>query len=298
MQSDSLNSKLCIFGEVLFDHFPDGKSVLGGAPFNVAWHLQAFGLAPLFISQVGDDEQGRSIRQAMTQWQMDTSALNTDTQHATGRVDIKFINNEPEYDIVSPCAWDSISHRQVDAAQACDFLYHGSLALRHTHNRKLIENMKHCEAQSVLLDVNLRSPWWNREQVLHMVTQCDWLKLNIDEFNLLYPSDASLRVRMQSLIKQNGLQGVILTRGSAGAELMSANGDWHQVTPDHKVEIIDTVGAGDAFTAVIIAGLIRQWPIQQTLQRAQLFASMIVGQRGATVTERSFYQTFIQQWSL
>jgi len=297
MQSQTMISKLCIFGEVLFDHFPDGKSVLGGAPFNVAWHLQAFGLAPLFISQVGDDEQGRNIRQAMTQWQMDTSALNTDTRHATGRVDIQLVNNEPEYDIVSPCAWDYISHHHADTV-ACDFLYHGSLALRHAHNRKLLESIKQRKAQNVLLDVNLREPWWKREQILNMVMECDWLKLNIDEFNLLYPSDASLRVRMQSLIKQNGLQGVILTRGSAGAELMSANGDWHQVTPDHKVEVVDTVGAGDAFTAVIITGLIRQWPIQQTLQRAQLFASMIVGQRGATVTERSFYQTFIQQWSL
>ncbi|MBC8209833.1 MAG: carbohydrate kinase [Gammaproteobacteria bacterium] len=290
-------SKLCIFGEVLFDHFPDGKSVLGGAPFNVAWHLQAFGLAPVLISQVGDDDAGRKIRQAMTQWQMDSSALNTDQQYATGRVDIKLINDEPEYDIVSPSAWDSISHHPAHAA-GCEFLYHGSLALRHQHNRTVLESIMSSKAETVLLDVNLRSPWWNRDQILHMIAACDWLKLNIDELNLLFPSNASLRMRMQALIEQNGLKGILLTRGSAGAELMSANGDWHQVTPDRAVEIVDTVGAGDAFTAVIITGLIRQWPIETTLQRAQLFASKIVGQRGATVAERSFYQTFIQQWSL
>lgn len=290
-------SKLCIFGEVLFDHFPDGQSVLGGAPFNVAWHLQAFGLAPLFISQVGDDEEGRKIRQAMTQWQMDTSALNTDARHATGQVEIQLINDEPEYEIVSPSAWDSISYSPVETS-ACDFLYNGSLALRHQHNRTLLENMMLRKAEIVFLDVNLRSPWWSRDQILHMIEQCDWLKLNIDELNLLYPSNQSSHRRLQSLIQQNGLKGVILTQGSAGAELITEEGSLHEVVPVGEVKIIDTVGAGDAFTSVIITGLLKKWPIAITLQRAQLFASAIVGQRGATVSNQGFYQSFIQQWSL
>ena len=292
-----MNSKLCIFGEVLFDHFPDGHSVLGGAPFNVAWHLQAFGLSPLFISQIGDDEQGRKIRQAMTEWQMDTSAVNTDAQLASGKVEIQLINDEPEYEIVSPSAWDSIGYNHALPAD-CELLYHGSLALRHEHNRSLLGSLLQHKPHDVFLDVNLRNPWWDRNEILNMITDCDWLKLNIDELDLIYPSSQSSMTRMQTLIEQHGLKGVILTQGSAGAKLMSENGSLHQVAPASEVEIIDTVGAGDAFTSVIITGLIKKWPIAITLQRAQLFASAIVGQRGATVSSRDFYQSFIQQWTL
>ena len=79
-----------IFGEVLFDRFPDGSAVLGGAPFNVAWNLQAFGQAPLLISRVGQDALGEQIRETMTDWSMDTSCLQSDMSHPTGIVDISF----------------------------------------------------------------------------------------------------------------------------------------------------------------------------------------------------------------
>ncbi len=85
-----------IFGEVLFDRFPDGNSVLGGAPFNVAWHLQAFGARPLLISSVGDDELGAEIRQTMQDWGMDDSGLQTDAAHPTGTVEVSFNAGEPE----------------------------------------------------------------------------------------------------------------------------------------------------------------------------------------------------------
>ena len=103
-----MKQRLCIFGEVLFDHFPDGKHVLGGAPFNVAWHLQAFGQAPYFISRIGDDAEGETVRNAMRDWGMNTEGLQIDKHLPTGRVDIEFVDNEPHYDIVHPCAYDAI----------------------------------------------------------------------------------------------------------------------------------------------------------------------------------------------
>lgn len=80
--------RICLFGEVLFDHFPDGKQVLGGAPFNVAWHLQALGQAPLFISRVGTDPEGEQIRRSMDDWGMDLGGLQTDPALPTGRVSV------------------------------------------------------------------------------------------------------------------------------------------------------------------------------------------------------------------
>ncbi|MGB5338517.1 MAG: PfkB family carbohydrate kinase, partial [Gammaproteobacteria bacterium] len=96
---------VCIFGEVLFDHFPDGKHVLGGAPFNVAWHLQAFGLTPRFISRVGADAEGESVLAAMRDWGMDTQAVQIDAQRPTGRVSVQIVDDEPAYDIVADCAY-------------------------------------------------------------------------------------------------------------------------------------------------------------------------------------------------
>ena len=106
--------RICIFGEVLFDHFPDGTRVLGGAPFNVAWHLQAFGQSPHFISRVGNDSAGEAIRNAMHEWGMDTRGLQTDPARPTGRVEVSFVDGEPTYDIVHPCAYDAI---EADAAE-------------------------------------------------------------------------------------------------------------------------------------------------------------------------------------
>ena len=100
---------LFIFGEVLFDCFPGGEQILGGAPFNVAWHLQALGDRPLFISRIGEDAQGGQILQAMRQWGMETGAMQIDTTRPTGRVEVRITNNEPSYDIVADSAYDRIS---------------------------------------------------------------------------------------------------------------------------------------------------------------------------------------------
>ena len=108
---------------------------------------------------------------------------------------------------------------------------------------------------------------------------------------------ASLAVTMTATTLLN-LQGLVLTLGSAGARLYTPGDEPLQVAPGEIAELVDTVGAGDAFASVIILGLLRGWPPRLTLERAQQFASKIVGQRGATTTERSFYQPFIDNWQL
>lgn len=287
-----MTGRLCIFGEVLFDHFPDGRRVLGGAPFNVAWHLQAFGQAPYFISRVGDDAEGDEIRTAMGQWGMDTGGLQRDTQHPTGRVAIQFQNGEPAYDIVAPCAYDKIE--TSPAPVACGLLYHGSLALRDDTSRQSAAQLQANRPATVFLDVNLRPPWWRREQVLEMVQQADWVKLNGEELSLLDPEGAGAA----SFLAEYRLQGLVLTHGAGGAELLTADGERLSVRPEAQGEVVDTVGAGDAFASVIILGLTSGWPLGLTLQRGQAFASAIVGQRGATVADPNFYRPFLDDWKI
>jgi fructokinase len=291
-----MNQFPCVFGEVLFDHFPDGSRVLGGAPFNVAWHLQAFGQAPLFISRVGQDAEGDGIRIAMQDWGMAIDALQADPELPTGRVAVSFDDGEPSYDIVHPCAYDAIS--EININKGCSLLYHGSLAARDETSRQALLALKEQNPAIIFVDVNLRPPWWNKQQVLEMLDAADWVKLNTDELMQLHPGQKDIHELARSFIKKHTLQGLILTHGARGAELLSHDGTEVFVAPEKTTEVVDTVGAGDAFASVVMLGLLNDWDASLTLQRAQAFASGIVGNRGATVSDPGFYQSFLDQWQL
>jgi fructokinase len=290
----------CIFGEVLFDHFPDGKRVLGGAPFNVAWHLQAFGEAPRFISRVGDDAEGDEIRAAMRDWGMELGGLQIDPQRPTGRVAVSFDNGEPAYDIVEGCAYDAIDAAVTAsmADTASPLLYHGSLALRDKISSAALLQLASARPRTLFVDVNLRSPWWRRAAILEMLRRANWVKLNEDELNLLGNNAQGRVLEPAEFLHEFDLQGLVVTRGAAGAELHTARGELLRVSPDSKVDKVDTVGAGDAFSSVMILGLARAWPLELTLHRAQEFASKIVGQRGATVSAADFYRPLVDNWKL
>ena len=290
--------RVCVFGEVLFDHFPDGRRVLGGAPFNVAWHLQAFGLAPCFISRVGIDAEGDEIRDAMRDWLMDQDGLQSDSERATGRVSIRFEGGEPVYDIVDDCAYDAIDGiaAAASAADARGLLYHGSLALRNATSRAALARLRQAHPNSVFVDVNLRSPWWQRDQVIELLSGANWVKLNRDELNQLGTAAPSPRQQAEALLRAHRLDGLIVTHGADGAELLTTDGLHLQASPRGDTEVVDTVGAGDALASVMILGLYNDWPLELTLERAQAFASAIVGRRGATVSEPAFYRAFDEQW--
>lgn len=288
----------CIFGEVLFDHFPDGRKVLGGAPFNVAWHLQAFGAPPFMVSKVGADEEAIAVKNLMSDWEMDQGGLGVDPGLPTGRVHVKFEQNEPGYEIVHPCAWDSIG---IPAhLPRFSLLYHGSLALRSAQSRRscgVLRDKAAADKSIVFVDVNLRAPWWNRSDVVHLVEGADWVKLNSDELDVLSPGSGDHESRAGILLESYGLNGILLTLGSRGAVLLSADGSRMETRPDAGIKVRDTVGAGDAMASVVILGILNGWDLKLSLDRAQAFASAIVGYRGATVTEPSFYRKFMRAWS-
>ena len=290
-----MSSQPCIFGEVLFDQFPDGRRVLGGAPFNVAWHLQAFGEAPVFISRVGADEDGANILGGMQKWGMDVVGMQTDEKLPSGRVQVNIIGNEPQYDIVHPVAWDAIELPQ--SIPDIKLLYHGSLALRDDISRRACRRLRDLSPSLIFVDVNLRSPWWDREQVLEGIYDADWVKLNRAELDQLIPGTQQIRLRAEVLLEKFGLQGLLITNGSHGAELLTNTGEYLATRPARDILIKDTVGAGDAMASVMLLGILRGWPLAQALERAQEFASAMVGQRGATVQDISFYNAFTDRWS-
>jgi len=292
-----INRSVIIFGEVLFDCFPDGNIVLGGAPFNVAWHLQAFGVSPLFISRIGDDSYGVTIREAMENWGMDLRGLQLDSEHPTGTVQVNFINNEPHYEIIENSAYDFIKFSSLPSLPKDSILYHGTLVLRSQACVETLQKIKVDISPSIFLDINLRTPWWNLKTVELLLKEISWLKLNEEELSLIVPQETNAENRIKYLFATFPLNNITLTQGKAGAISFQSNGNQEQIIPSQATQIVDTVGAGDAFSSVLILGIVEGWDTTKTLVRAQEFSSAIVGIRGATIQDRSFYEYFLEKWN-
>ncbi len=278
-----------VFGEVLFDCFPSGEQVLGGAPFNVAWHLQALGDNPLFISRVGHDENGQKILNAMKQWGMTTAAVQIDSAHPTGEVVVDMIANEPNYSITPDCAYDYIDAKEMPTLAQGTVLYHGTLGLRNHIARHAFHTLVEQFQPALFLDINLRPPWWDKNEVLGWMSRATWVKLNEHELHNLGYTQSSFQQAMIACKDEFELDQIILTRGDKGACVLTADNTLHQVALEPAENVIDTVGAGDAFTAVYLHGLINNWSVDQAIEIAQQFACRVVGLRGATTNDLSFY---------
>lgn len=293
-----------IFGEVLFDRFPDGTEVLGGAPFNVAWHLQGFRCAPLFVSRIGADEPGQRVQQAMQAWGLDTAGLQIDPKHPTGLVEISFAGKLHSFDILPDRAYDHIdaglSQEAIQRAKPA-LLYHGTLVIRTPKVRQVLDRLLASHAVSVFVDVNLRDPWWQEEDLPRLMERARWVKVNDEELkiiaNRLGLRTTDLKETAQRLQAAYRLDTLIVTLGEHGAMALDLSQELVRVEPEQDAEIIDTVGAGDAFSSVVLLGFLEEWPLLRTLQRAQAFASLICGQRGATRHDVNMYQTLMNAWS-
>lgn len=286
-----------IFGEVLFDDFEDGSRVLGGAPFNVAWHLQAFGCNPLFISRVGNDALGDEVRNAMQAWGMRTDGLQKDDLHATGVVSVQMNDGQPSYDITTKRAYDFIHASEIPVVDPA-LIYHGSLGLREPASASALEQLLQQSKAPVFVDVNLRAPWWKKEQVNGFLSHARWVKINDEELHVLVEGQDTLQRKARKLLQSYDLEYIILTLGAEGACLLDNQENLFDVCPVANTQVVDTVGAGDAFASVCMLGLLHDWPPELAMDRAQQFASRVVGQRGATAMNLMLYQSLITDWKL
>ena len=290
-----------VFGEVLFDKFPEGVEVLGGAPFNVAWHLQGFGCAPFFVSRIGHDSCGEQILQAMQQWGLLTSGVQLDDVYPTGTVQVEIKNNQPHFSILPDQAYDYIDSTVVLAAIKtfpAPLLYHGSLIARNTTSRQALQDLRDASDLPVFIDVNLRTPWWDRELVIQTMRGASWVKLNSDELALLVEQQIdpdNLVSIAQQVRSEFALNMLIVTLGAQGAMIATAAATYQEAPPQLPT-FVDSVGAGDAFSAVTVYGLIQRWSTQVILRRAMQFAAQICAQRGATVNDPDFYYNTMAAW--
>jgi fructokinase len=287
----STDFPIIVYGEVLHDCFSGERRVLGGAPFNVAWGLGGFGHQPIFVSAVGDDDDGHLIRSRMADWGLAVEGVQRLADKASGEVYVTVEDDEPSYEICEDRAWDHISDQGLIAD---DFLYHGSLALRSEKARETFEALAERSPAKRFFDVNLRAPYDSLELVRQWMRGADWVKLNIDELALLSDNpklsfevaDSAIR----ELIDGYGIGNVLLTGGKQGARIDGEIGRAICSPAPQPDPFVDTVGAGDAFTAFTIHGLLSGMDVEEIVRRASGFAAKVCGLNGATTNDTAFYK--------
>lgn len=273
-------------GEVLWDMLPEGKQ-LGGAPANFAFHANEMGARGIVVSCLGDDPLGRELRELLQVNGLSVDAISEDQAHPTGTVSVTVSEGgQPDYTIHEDVAWDYIPFRndyQALAAQA-DAVCFGTLASRNPHSRESIRRFLDATMPGCLrvLDVNLRQSYYSREIIHDLLSRADVLKLNEDELPVitsLLNIAGSTKERMEELLHRYALQTIALTRGARGSVLLTPG--LLEVHHGLRIDtIVDTVGAGDSFTAVLVVGLLQKWSLEEINQRANQLAGFVCGHHG------------------
>lgn len=292
-----------IFGEVLADVFPD-QTVLGGAPFNVARHLQAFGASPVMISRTGMDGLGETLLANMHRLGMSCAGMQRDAQRPTGQVRVTFVDERHRFEILPDQAYDHVCSEttlQVVRALRPRLAYFGTLAQRQPSSRLALQAMLDACECPLFLDINLREPWYDVEVVEHSLHAADIVKLNDEELavisELLGLGSADAERQAQALQQRFSLQQVLVTCGAAGSWLLDETGRVHRLgRAVGDGELVDTIGAGDAYAAIFMLGRLRGWHVDEAMQRASTYAAAICRIRGAVPDEPVFFEPYRQAW--
>lgn len=271
------------FGEMLWDVLPSGTKP-GGAPMNVAYHLQKLGLSPAVITRVGSDERGETLLALLQSNNISTAFIQKDDAHPTGVV-LAHLNEKAEatYDIVQPVAWDFIAwHEELKKlVTEADYFVFGSLASRNDISRNtLFALLEH--ANTKVLDINLRQPHFTKSGVETLMQQCRILKINDGELALIsswYGHLKNLKDQMAQLQDRFQIETIVTTRGSDGA-VLNKDGKFH-THPGFKVQVKDTVGSGDAFLAALLFKLHANAPAAEALAFANGMGAYVASCEGA-----------------
>jgi fructokinase len=309
---------VAMFGEALVDDF-GSEQVVGGAPFNAARNLAALGTPTLMITRIGDDANGEAVRAEFERYGMPQSGLQLDANWPTGRVVVErtvrghsfHILPDQAYDHIEPApALAALSALDAPCQPAPRVLYFGTLAQRHLASRSTLLDLLAATTATRYLDLNLREGQYTERTVFESLRHADILKVNEEELAALFgwyapagpqvvrADDPLVLQTCMALIANFGLQAMIVTLGPRGAMYLGAGG---RVIREHGNEepykLVDTVGAGDAFSAVFLHGHVQGWDLALTMARANAFAGAVCGLSGAVPQDMAFYEPWTQRWT-
>jgi len=274
-------------GEILWDMLPTGKQ-LGGAPANFAYHAQALGGQGMVAGCIGQDSLGEEVLQQLRDVNLDTQYIAVDPGHPTGTVSVELDSEgKPDYVIHEQVAWDFIPFSpELEAlagrAQAVCF---GSLCQRAPVSRQSIQRFLTATHTNCIrvFDINLRQAFYGSDIIRDMLDLCQVLKLNDEELPILaqmLQMEGEEQDLLSQLQQRYDLQVIVLTKGAAGSMLFSADQVSHQRI-ESELEIADTVGAGDAFTAAVCVGLLQKRDLDTINRAASRLAAYVCTQHGA-----------------
>lgn len=281
----TMKKKVVGIGEILWDVFPERK-VLGGAPANFAYHATQLGLEGYAISAIGDDELGREILSVLQDKSL--KHILEQTPYPSGSVKVTLNGNGiPEYEICENVAWDNIplTAEMKDLAREIDAVCFGTLAQRNKVSKDTIQafvNLLPSHALKIY-DVNLRQAFFTEEVITQSLNLANILKINEEELvrvsNLLSITMKDEQETCTALMNKFGINIVVLTRGENGSFVFTKNETSFLETP--KVKVVDTVGAGDAFTGALVAGLLNGDTILEAHKSAVDVSAFVCTQQGA-----------------
>ncbi len=274
-------------GEILWDLLPTGRQ-LGGAPFNFAFHCHQLGHEAVMVSRVGDDDLGRAIRELMANHGLSDAALQTDAAHPTGTVDVQLdAAGQPTYTIHSEVAYDFLAwdHRLRMLCSQAQALCFGTLVQRTPLARETVRRaIRSVQGGIVVYDVNLRQQFYDRDTVHESLRLSRWVKLNDDELTvlrgLLGLEGEGESALLADLRRRYDLDLACMTRGSRGCLLRTAEEEI--AVPGLPVDVVDTVGAGDAFTAGLLVSVLEGQTIPDAAVFANRLAARVAGSAGGT----------------
>lgn len=275
-------------GEVLWDVFPDGEH-FGGAPANVAMHAAALGASAYMISAVGMDQRGDAALARLDAAAVHRDAVAQLPGRPTGVVNVSVdARGQPRFDIVADVAWDYLqwSRAVEDVASRAEAICFGTLAQRGAISRGTIQRAVKAASRHAwrLFDVNLRQHYYDERVVLSSLDLANAIKLNDEELpvvaRLCNVPAAGAVDQLRMLCDWFGLRLAALTRGAAGSVLVSPSAVCE--SPAQTAVVRDTVGAGDAFTATLLVGLLERRPLAEVSERANAVAAYVCSQPGAT----------------
>jgi fructokinase len=288
------NKKIIVVGEILFDVYPNYEN-LGGAPFNFSFHLNKLGHDIKFISSIGDDDRGSKIMQFLHKREFPVKYIQISKEYPTGVVNI-LLNDEgiPSYEIINEVAYDNITfdeNLQKATIQDSDLLYFGTLAQRGLVSRETINKIiDNSSAKVKFYDINLRKGLYNNEVIYNSLFFCNFLKLNEDELEYVakeFISENNIEKSIISLSKKFSIPTICLTKGAQGSVLFHNEQFFEKKTKTQQV--IDTVGAGDAFSAMMVYGFLQNKEPLDILEVSSEFALKVCMLEGAIPIDDSWY---------
>jgi fructokinase len=278
-----MNNVVC-FGEILWDVLPTGKQP-GGAPFNVAVQLHQLGQPSQLISRVGRDDLGAELLEFLHARGLPTDYVQQGETHLTGVVKANVGDrNEVVYKIVQPVAWDYIQYSEelAELVAGADMLVFGSLAARTPATRETLYRLLP-HARFRVFDVNMRAPHYTREVVQYLLEHADMVKVNEHELAEIlgwFGKAADYETALPWLAERYHLQAVCVTLGAEGALLWKA-GELYR-SPGIPIDVMDTIGSGDAFLAALLTAWLAGQPPQECLALACATGALVATYQGAT----------------